>query len=156
MRQFDLQNALFRAGALAENLQNQRGAVDDLALPSAFQVALLHGRQSAIRNDQRGFVSLDDSGDFLDLPLAQKRCGTKRFDGDGNRVRYVQFDRRRQIFRFFQARVNGTRRRGRGVVFQVRVDNQRAFLHQTSFSKSKSTGAAGITVDTECLYTSCV
>ena len=49
-RQFDLQPAFAGPGALAEDFQDQPGAVDDLALPSLFQVALLNRRQCRIDN----------------------------------------------------------------------------------------------------------
>ena len=41
MREFDLKNAFACAGALAEDLENEPGPVQDLALPVALEVALL-------------------------------------------------------------------------------------------------------------------
>ena len=48
MREFDLECALLRHRAFAENIQDQASAVDDLAAPGAFQIALLHRRQGGI------------------------------------------------------------------------------------------------------------
>ena len=49
MRQLDLQAALARARALAEDLQDQAGAVEHLAVPGLLQVALLHRASAADR-----------------------------------------------------------------------------------------------------------
>ena len=42
MRQLDLQPAFARRRALAEDLQDQAGAVEHLAVPGLLEVALLH------------------------------------------------------------------------------------------------------------------
>jgi len=39
--QFDLQSPFLRAGAMAEDLENQAGAVQDLDVPGLLEVALL-------------------------------------------------------------------------------------------------------------------
>ena len=48
MREFDLERALLRRRAFTEDIQDQAGAVDYLAAPGAFQIALLHRRQGGI------------------------------------------------------------------------------------------------------------
>ena len=47
MRQLHLQPPFPRARALAEDLQDQRGAVEHLGRPGLFQVALLHRARAA-------------------------------------------------------------------------------------------------------------
>jgi hypothetical protein len=42
MREFDLERPLLRRRAFTKNIQDQASAVDDLAAPGTFQIALLH------------------------------------------------------------------------------------------------------------------
>ncbi len=44
-RQFDLETPLMSARPFAKNLENKAGAVDDLCLPTFFEIALLYRRQ---------------------------------------------------------------------------------------------------------------
>ena len=75
MRQFDLKPPFPRCRALSENLQNDRCAVQHLAVPGLLEVALLHRRQVRIDNDDVGFLIPGDDGDLFNLAGAQQGRG---------------------------------------------------------------------------------
>ena len=52
MRKLDLQRAFLGARALAEDLQDQPGAIQHLGVQFLFEIALLHRRQRMIDDDQ--------------------------------------------------------------------------------------------------------
>ena len=56
LRQFDLQPAFLRLGALGENRQNQADAVEHAALQGAFQITFLRGGQFVIEHHQFDIV----------------------------------------------------------------------------------------------------
>ena len=72
MRELDLQRALSRTGAAAEDFEDQPGAIEHLGVPGLFQIALLHRRERAIHHHDAGFVAFDQAGDLLDLALADE------------------------------------------------------------------------------------
>ena len=72
MGELDLQRAFLGARALAEDLQDEPGAVEHLGVQRLFQIALLHRRQRMVDDDQLGLCFLDDLGDLLELAGADQ------------------------------------------------------------------------------------
>ena len=60
---------------LGKNVEDQRGAVDHLAIPGPFQVALLHGRQRRIHDRDFDVLLVDCLAKGLHLPGTQQRRG---------------------------------------------------------------------------------
>ena len=56
MRELDLQPPFPRLGALAEDLEDQAGAVEDLGAPGLLEVALLHRAERVVDDDQLRLV----------------------------------------------------------------------------------------------------
>ena len=75
LRQLDLQLAFARAGALGEDVENQRRAVQDFAVENLFEVAALRGRQFVVENDGVHVLAPAKFGEFLRLALADERGG---------------------------------------------------------------------------------
>jgi hypothetical protein len=76
--QFDLQFAFARAGALGEDIQNQRGAIEDLAVENLFKVPALGWGQFVVK-DYRidiGFPAM--LGKFVSFAFANKSAGARR------------------------------------------------------------------------------
>ncbi len=73
MRELDLQPAFGGRRALAEDLEDQPGAVDHLALELVLEIALLDRRQRAVDDHQLGFFLLAGGGDAFDLAFAEQR-----------------------------------------------------------------------------------
>ena len=73
LRQFDLHLAFARAGALRENIENQRRAVENFAVENFFQVAALRGRKFVVENHRVHFVAPAKFRKFLRLAFADER-----------------------------------------------------------------------------------
>ena len=75
LRQLDLKLAFSRARALGENIQDQRGPIQNLATENFFQVPALGGRQFVIKDDRIDVRLLAMLGEFLRLAGANERAG---------------------------------------------------------------------------------
>lgn len=73
MREFDLQPPFGSGGAFAEDLKDQPGTVDHLGFERGFEIALLHGRQARVEDDEVGLVLADLHRKLLDLTAADQR-----------------------------------------------------------------------------------
>ena len=66
----DLDRAFAGSRALRKDIQNQRGAVDDLAVESFLEIALLGGRELVVADHDGGAEVVAHGGDLLNLALA--------------------------------------------------------------------------------------
>jgi hypothetical protein len=107
-REFDLQATFPGLGALPENFQDQARAVDDLARPAAFQIALLHRRQVVVHYHQFDILGLNPALHLFDLAATEQGAWLgrrQRYDlGIGN----FKVDGLGKADGFGQACVSGT------------------------------------------------
>ena len=75
LRQLDLQLAFARAGALGEDVENQRRAVEDLAVENFFQVAALRRRKVVVENHRVHVLPPAEIREFAALPLPMNVAG---------------------------------------------------------------------------------
>ncbi len=78
LRQFNLQLAFARPGALGEDVEDERRAVNDFALEDFFEVAALRGRKVVVENHRVHVVAPAEVREFLGLALADERGGRQR------------------------------------------------------------------------------
>jgi hypothetical protein len=76
--ELDLQLALGAARALAEDVQDQLGAVEHADLPQPLEVALLDRGDLVVEDDQTGVVGGDRRADLLGLAEPMYRAGSGR------------------------------------------------------------------------------
>ena len=70
LRQLDLQLALPRARTLRENIENERRAIEDLAVERLLQVAALRGGKLVVEDDRVHLRLLALFGELLRLAFA--------------------------------------------------------------------------------------
>src|ERR1039457_7193623 len=70
LSQLDLELALAGAGALGENVENERGAVEDLAIEGPLQIATLGRGKLVIKDDGIDIRLVANPGEFLRLAFA--------------------------------------------------------------------------------------
>ena len=75
VRELDLHRPFARARALAEDVEDEPGAVDDLAAPLALEVALLHRAERGVHHGESGRVPGDRLAEGGDLALAEQGGG---------------------------------------------------------------------------------
>ena len=73
MGKLDLQPAFLGLRALAEDFEDQPGAVEHLRGPRLFEVALLHGAQRMVDDDELRVVDAGERRDLLHLPAPEQR-----------------------------------------------------------------------------------
>src|SRR5690606_20350742 len=151
---------------LAENLEDQPGAVDHLPLELLLEVALLDCRQRTIDNHEIGLLLLAGYRDPLDLPFAEQRAGPHRANRNDRGIRYDDPDGEREALGLLEpclgilgaalaANIGANHqcpRAARNAALYVVVERQ-ASSPSSSSSRSavRSTGAAGWIVETACL-----
>ena len=164
MRQLDLEPALGGARAFAEDLEDQAGAVDHLALQRSLEVTLLHRREARIEHGQLQLAVAHRLGQGFHLTRTDQRARLGRADAQRHPLDHVDADRRRETGSLLQARIRIAR-----AAAKVRIDHDcsraprefvgvtletgaHAFAQSSLFcSSARFSGWAGWIVETACL-----
>lgn len=102
MRKIDLQRAFLGGGAAAEDLKDQTRAVDDLAIPVFFEIALLHRGQRMIDDHKAGIGLVEKMADFFDLAGSEQRGRARLVHRNDKTLRHLQIDGERQSLCFLK------------------------------------------------------
>ena len=133
LRKFDLEFALVRTRTLGEDVEDETGAIDDAALGILFQIALLHGRERVIDEDQigveRGALRLQ----LLGLAGSDEEFGIRLLDACGERANDCGTGRASKLAELVDAiRVSPCR----GIfAYPTRLQQQRAFTFARTFKQ---------------------
>jgi hypothetical protein len=79
LREFNLQLPFPRPGALGEDIEDQRGAIQDFAFKDLFQVAALSRRKFVIENDGVDIVLATGDGELIGLAFTNESSRDGRF-----------------------------------------------------------------------------
>lgn len=157
MGEFDLQAPFPCLGALAEDFQDERGAIEHLGRPHLFEIALLNRRKLRIDDDDGGFERSCFGGNLFGLAAADQGGGGRvrqRHDILGNDI---QPDGRGEAHRLGQSRIGiaparSTPRLG------LNVDDERGAQFFGAYAGSpvasvscSCIGPSGMTVEIACL-----
>ena len=123
-RQLDLQAAFPALRPGAEDLQDQPGAVDHLALPGALEVALLHRAQRGVDDHEVDRPQRDLLADRAHPAGADQGGRARSAQRHDRRIDHLEVDRLAQPDRFGQAPLVAAR--GPTMPARARVQHQRA------------------------------
>ena len=127
MRELNLKCALSCPGAPPEDLEDQAGAIDDLATERRLEIALLHRRERAIHDHERDFEIFDEFGQFRHLALAQEGRRPNGAEVNDDASAHVEIDGLPQRRRFFDTSLGTPSGASPGVCSSARIgpDHQR-------------------------------
>src|SRR6188508_675431 len=91
-----------RAGTRAEDLQDQAGAIDHLGIPRLLKIALLHGREPVVDDDQADLLLFRRLLDALDHALADQCRGRQSPHRHRLREAHVEVDGARESDRLLE------------------------------------------------------
>lgn len=166
MRKLHLQAAFPRLCTLAEDFEDERGAVQHLGVPRLLQIALLHGRKLRIDDDDFRFERARLGTNLFHLARTDQSSRNRPREGHDVLPDDVQADSRRQTdgfgeTRFGIAQLEAVARfaldmndeRARSFLFRnLKAGFAQAFSIAGAVSCSMSwIGPSGITVEMACL-----
>ncbi len=124
MGELDLEPSLGGRRALAENLEDQPGPIDDLGPDLVLEVLLLHGRERRVDHQQARLMLPGKRRDLFDLALAEQGRGPDRAQAEGTLAGDDHADRLGQPLGLLGA---GFSRAPRRLTGQLRNHDQGAF-----------------------------
>jgi hypothetical protein len=130
LRQFHLKLAFAAARMPRKNIQDQLRAVDDPALGELLDVALLHRRKIAIKDNQLRLMGVRFRANFVQFTAPHERCGIRGIahlenrGDDGGACAASQLDEFQQRFAALFARGHAGKSRR---AFPSNAHEERAF-----------------------------